>query len=149
MSVATATSSDARTADCPADDVTVSSSGSRTMHGVPPRRSSTAPTYLGIDLGATKIEVVVTGADLTPLSRARAATPLRGGPPAVVTAIETAVAEALAAAPHGRLLAAGIGGAELVIFEESSHLAFIEERERYLQVVGDFLAQTESRIISR
>jgi len=104
-----ARSSDARTAGRPPDDVPGSSSGSRTMHGVPPRRSSTTPTYLGIDLGATKIEVVVTGADLTPLSRARAATPARGGPPAVVTAIEAAVAEALATAPHGRLVAAGIG----------------------------------------
>ena len=50
---------------------------------------------------------------------------------------------------HLGVLAAGIGGAELVIFEDSSHLAFIEEPARYLQVVGDFLAHAESRIISR
>src|ERR1700686_2900358 len=105
-----ARSSDARTAGRPPDDVPATATGSRTMAGVPPRRSSTAPTYLGIDLGATKIEVVVTGADLTPLSRARAATPARGGPPAGVTAIETAVAEALPPPPPPRLGAGGIGG---------------------------------------
>jgi len=32
-----------------------------------------------------------------------------------------------------------------VIFENSSHMAFIEERERYLGVVGDFLNRTEAR----
>jgi pimeloyl-ACP methyl ester carboxylesterase len=32
---------------------------------------------------------------------------------------------------------------ELVIFEQSSHLAFIEERERYVGVVADFLARAD------
>jgi proline iminopeptidase len=44
---------------------------------------------------------------------------------------------------HLAVLADGIRGAEIVIFEDSSHTAFIEERERYLRVVGDFLARTE------
>ena len=43
------------------------------------------------------------------------------------------------------MLADGIRDAELVIFEDSSHLAFIEERERYLRVVEDFLARIEAR----
>jgi len=38
-------------------------------------------------------------------------------------------------------LLAGIRGAEWVCFEESSHLPHVEERERYLQVVGDWLAR--------
>ena len=37
-------------------------------------------------------------------------------------------------------MAAGIPGARLEIFERSAHMAFVEERERYVQVVGDFLA---------
>jgi len=42
---------------------------------------------------------------------------------------------------HVALLADRIRGAELVIFEQSSHMAFIEERERYLTVLTDFLAR--------
>ena len=45
---------------------------------------------------------------------------------------------------HVAMLAYGIPRAELVIFENSSHMAFIEERERYLHVVGDFLTRTEA-----
>ncbi len=76
------------------------------MHPVPPRRP---PLYAGIDVGATKIEVVVAGADFVPCGQARSATPLRGGPSAVVTAIQAAVEEALAASPAKRLTRAGIG----------------------------------------
>ena len=46
---------------------------------------------------------------------------------------------------HLAVLAEGINDAELVIFENSSHMAFIEERERYLQVVEAFLARVEAR----
>ncbi|HJY71748.1 MAG TPA: proline iminopeptidase-family hydrolase [Streptosporangiaceae bacterium] len=46
---------------------------------------------------------------------------------------------------HLALLAQGLRDAELVIFENSSHLAFIEERESYLRVVEDFLARVEGR----
>jgi proline-specific peptidase len=46
---------------------------------------------------------------------------------------------------HVAVLADRIPRAELVIFENSSHMAFIEERQRYLQVVDDFLARTEAR----
>jgi L-proline amide hydrolase len=35
----------------------------------------------------------------------------------------------------------GIPDCEWVLFEESSHTPFVEERERYMQVVGDWLAQ--------
>jgi proline iminopeptidase len=38
----------------------------------------------------------------------------------------------------------GIPGAELVIFEESSHLAHFEEPERYLEVLRDFLRRVET-----
>jgi L-proline amide hydrolase len=38
----------------------------------------------------------------------------------------------------------GIPGSEWVIFEESSHMPHVEEPERYLQVVSDFLARVES-----
>jgi glucokinase len=79
------------------------------MTVVPNRRQPTAPTYAGVDLGATKIEVVITGADFTPVAQARIATPGRGGPAAVVVAIQTAVEEALANSPHRRLTALGIG----------------------------------------
>ena len=75
-----------------------------------PTRRTTAPTlFAGIDVGATKIEVVITGADFVPVSQARAATPQRGGPRAVVTAVCGAVADALAATAHERITALGIG----------------------------------------
>lgn len=37
----------------------------------------------------------------------------------------------------------GIAGSEWVIFEDSAHMAYLEEPERYLQVVGDFLERVE------
>jgi pimeloyl-ACP methyl ester carboxylesterase len=43
--------------------------------------------------------------------------------------------------PCSTVLAAGIGGAELVVFEHSGHAPFIEERERFSAVVGGFLAR--------
>jgi glucokinase len=79
------------------------------MTAVPARRSSAAPAYAGIDLGATKMEVVITGADFVPVAQSRAATPTRGGPSAVVTAIQAAVREAVSASPHKHLTSAGIG----------------------------------------
>jgi L-proline amide hydrolase len=38
-------------------------------------------------------------------------------------------------------LLAGIDGAEWVVFEDSSHMPHVEERERYMQVVGGWLAR--------
>ncbi|MFL5796752.1 MAG: alpha/beta fold hydrolase [Actinomycetota bacterium] len=38
-----------------------------------------------------------------------------------------------------QVMAAGIPGAELEIFEHSGHMTFVEEPERYLEVVRDFL----------
>jgi L-proline amide hydrolase len=38
-------------------------------------------------------------------------------------------------------LAQGIAGAEQAIFEQSSHMPFWEERERFMAVVGDWLAR--------
>lgn len=37
----------------------------------------------------------------------------------------------------------GIAGSELVTFEASSHMQFVEEPERYLEVVGAFLDRVE------
>jgi proline iminopeptidase len=42
-------------------------------------------------------------------------------------------------------MAAPIPNAELVVFERSGHMTFVEEPERFLQVVGDFLDRTISR----
>ena len=41
-------------------------------------------------------------------------------------------------------LLAGISGSEWVVFEDSSHTPHLEERERYLEVVGDWLARHDS-----
>ena len=38
-------------------------------------------------------------------------------------------------------LVEGIAGAEQVIFEDSAHMPFWEERQRFMSVVGDFLAR--------
>lgn len=46
---------------------------------------------------------------------------------------------------HLAILASGIHDAELVIFENSSHMAFIEERGPYVQLVNDFLTRVEAR----
>jgi proline iminopeptidase len=45
---------------------------------------------------------------------------------------------------HVADLAAGIRGAELVIFEQSSHLAFVEETDSYLALLRDFLARHDA-----
>jgi proline-specific peptidase len=37
-------------------------------------------------------------------------------------------------------IANGIGDAEIVIFEQSGHMTFVEEQDRYLEVVRNFLA---------
>jgi len=44
---------------------------------------------------------------------------------------------------HLAILADGIGGSELVIFEDSSHMAFVEERALYMQTIEDFLGRVE------
>jgi L-proline amide hydrolase len=38
-------------------------------------------------------------------------------------------------------LLAGIAGSEWACFEDSSHTPHVEERERYMEVVGDWLAR--------
>ena len=38
----------------------------------------------------------------------------------------------------------GIAGSECVIFEHSAHLPHVEETERYMQVLGDFLNRVEA-----
>jgi pimeloyl-ACP methyl ester carboxylesterase len=42
-------------------------------------------------------------------------------------------------------LASGIPGAEWVLFAESAHMPYLEEPERYLEVVGGFLARVEAQ----
>jgi pimeloyl-ACP methyl ester carboxylesterase len=39
----------------------------------------------------------------------------------------------------------GIAGSDWVIFEESAHMPYLEEPDRYLEVVGDFLEGVEAR----
>ena len=42
--------------------------------------------------------------------------------------------------------AAKMPNSELMVFEESAHMAHLEERDRYLQVVGDFLTRAEGQV---
>jgi pimeloyl-ACP methyl ester carboxylesterase len=42
-------------------------------------------------------------------------------------------------------LAHGIAGAEWVLFEESAHMPYLEEPQRYLEVVGGFLERVEAQ----
>jgi pimeloyl-ACP methyl ester carboxylesterase len=44
---------------------------------------------------------------------------------------------------HMAVLADGIPNAELIIFEESSHMAFVEEREAYVDTVRQFLNKVD------
>jgi L-proline amide hydrolase len=46
--------------------------------------------------------------------------------------------------PIAATLVRGIRGARLVVFEESSHTPVLEETERYLRVVADFVAEAEA-----
>ena len=39
----------------------------------------------------------------------------------------------------------GIAGSEWIIFEDSAHMPYLEEPERYLHVVGEFLERVEAR----
>ena len=43
-------------------------------------------------------------------------------------------------------LADGIPGAEWVLFEESAHMPYLEEPERYLEIVGGFLDRVETSV---
>ncbi|MDP9467498.1 MAG: proline iminopeptidase-family hydrolase [Chloroflexota bacterium] len=45
---------------------------------------------------------------------------------------------------HMADMQAGIAGSDLVVFEESSHMAFVEEREAYIATVRDFLHRAEA-----
>ena len=42
-------------------------------------------------------------------------------------------------------LNAGITGSEWVLFEESAHMPYLEESERYLEVIAEFLERVEAR----
>ena len=42
-------------------------------------------------------------------------------------------------------LQSGIRDAEWILFEDSSHMPHLEERERYMHVVGDWLARHDRR----
>jgi proline-specific peptidase len=48
------------------------------------------------------------------------------------------------ATPHqAEIIAAGIDGAQLVVFEESAHMTLVEEPERYVAIVREFLRRAE------
>jgi len=42
----------------------------------------------------------------------------------------------------------GIAGSEWVIFEDSAHMPYLEETQRYLKVVADFLERVEARRVA-
>jgi proline iminopeptidase len=46
---------------------------------------------------------------------------------------------------HAEDIHKGIAGSELVIFENSSHTPFHEERELFMRTVSDFLDRVEAR----
>lgn len=72
-----------------------------------PRRAPR--TLVGVDVGGTKIQVLVTDGDFAVLGRSRAVTPATGGPPAVVQAIHDLIREALHGAGDPAPAAVGIG----------------------------------------
>ena len=49
--------------------------------------------------------------------------------------------ERVCSVPAAEAMAAGIPQSELVVFENSAHMTFVEENERYLQVVRRFLGR--------
>ena len=49
-----------------------------------------------------------------------------------------------AAPPLQEVLRDGIRGSEWVLLDESSHLPHVEERERYMEIVGEWLARHDS-----
>ena len=64
---------------------------------------------VGIDVGGTKIQVVVTDARFAKTGESRGPTPPSGGPPAVVEAIHKLVVEALDGAGNPSVAAVGVG----------------------------------------
>ncbi len=71
--------------------------------------ASKAGAIAGVDVGGTKIQVVIADLDYRRLGESRAPTPATGGPPAVIDTIATLVAEALRDAGSPRLLSCGVG----------------------------------------
>src|SRR5438046_3707430 len=63
----------------------------------------------GIDLGGTKIQAVVVGADHSLLAQARHATPASGGPDAIVAEMVSALREAANAAKVDVRALSGVG----------------------------------------
>ena len=43
-------------------------------------------------------------------------------------------------------LRCGIAGSEWVLFENSSHMAHVEERERYMQTIRSFIERVEAHL---
>jgi glucokinase len=73
------------------------------------RQPTTVPVLAGVDVGGTKIQVLVTDAGFSVLGRSRGATPTAGGPAAVVQAIDDLIVDALKAAGSPRAAAVGVG----------------------------------------
>jgi glucokinase len=68
-----------------------------------------SPYLAGVDVGGTKIQVVVTSPELDVLGESRGPTPTSGGPPAVVDALCTLLDEARLAAEVDGVAAIGVG----------------------------------------
>jgi len=67
------------------------------------------PALVGVDVGGTKIEVVITDSAFTRLGESRGVTPPSGGPPAVVRAIHDLIVGALGNAGSPACAAVGVG----------------------------------------
>jgi glucokinase len=78
----------------------------------------------GVDLGGTKIEVLIIEGDQEVLGRARRPTPTEGGAHAIISAIAGAVTEAAAAAGTTTALLTGVGvGSPGAVDEEAGTVA--------------------------
>jgi glucokinase len=74
-----------------------------------PRRRPAPSALAGVDVGGTKIQVVVTSPDLEVLGQSRGPTPPSGGPPAVVEALCTLLDQAQQQAGVEGVAALGVG----------------------------------------
>ncbi len=71
--------------------------------------TAASPALAGVDVGGTKIQVVVTTADLEVMGQSRGPTPSTGGPPAVVDALCALLDQARAEAGVDSIAALGVG----------------------------------------
>jgi glucokinase len=84
-----------------------------------PRRLATdrsTGVFAGVDVGGTKIQVVITDGAFKKLGESRGPTPATGGPPAVIAAIHTLIEAAMQEAGATKLAAIGVGAPGTIDF---------------------------------